>query len=120
MPIGLLSQSFPPKSKYTEADIPSQDGKIAIVTGGAVGIGYEAARALLVAGAKVYIAGRNAEKAVAAIARLKELTGKEAQFLLLDLGSIKASRDAALEIMGYVVVRFLHFRGCRNIKSSLT
>lgn len=109
MPIGLLSQSFPPKSKFTESEIPSQAGKVAIVTGGAVGIGYEAARALLVAGAKVYIAGRSEEKARAAISTLKELTGKEAHFLLLDLGSVQASRDAAIEMMT-CVLSFLSFQ----------
>lgn len=47
-------------------------GKVAIVTGGAMGIGYAIATRLAEAGAKVLIANLDAEKSAAAAAKLKE------------------------------------------------
>ncbi len=47
--------------------------KIALVTGGATGIGYAIAQQLLLLGAKVYIASRKEEKLVKAAARLNEI-----------------------------------------------
>ena len=42
--VGFLSQLFPPKAKWTSADVPDQTGKTVIVTGGNAGIGRETAR----------------------------------------------------------------------------
>lgn len=50
--------------------MPDLSGKRALVTGGASGIGYEAARALAMRGAEVIVADRNAEAAKAAEARI--------------------------------------------------
>lgn len=96
--ISQLSQTFPPKSLVHESDLKDLVGQVAIVTGGYAGIGYETARVLLQHNAKVYIAGRSVEKGDKAIAALEALTGKKAEFLLLDLGSIKASKAAAEEL----------------------
>ena len=49
--------------------------------------------------AKVYLAGRNKEKAEQAIAELKDATGKEAIFLELDLASLSSVRRAAKEFL---------------------
>ena len=49
--------------------------------------------------AKVYLAARSKEKADAAIAALKEATGKEAIFLELDLASLASVRKAADEFL---------------------
>jgi NAD(P)-dependent dehydrogenase (short-subunit alcohol dehydrogenase family) len=49
---------------FTAADIPSQAGRIALVTGGNTGLGKYSIIALCRAGAKVYMASRNASKAV--------------------------------------------------------
>jgi len=68
---------FPPTPKYTFKDIPSLQGKVAIVTGANTGIGKVTARELLKNGAKVYIACRNEEKAEKAINELKQVTGKD-------------------------------------------
>ncbi|KAI0365671.1 NAD(P)-binding protein [Pilatotrama ljubarskyi] len=94
-----LAQGFPPKSKFSVEQIPDLTGRIAIVTGGNVGIGYETIKALLQHNAKVYMASRSKEKADAAIASLKEATGKEAIFLELDLSSLASVKMAAQEYL---------------------
>ncbi|MGO9496414.1 MAG: SDR family NAD(P)-dependent oxidoreductase [Solirubrobacteraceae bacterium] len=66
-------------------------GKEAIVTGGYSGIGYETARALASAGARVVIAGRDPVKGPQAVARLQANTGNEQiVFRALDLGSLES------------------------------
>ncbi|KAI1273995.1 hypothetical protein F5Y07DRAFT_226709 [Xylaria sp. FL0933] len=91
------SQFFPPKPNFSE--IPSQNGRVFIVTGGASGIGYELSKILYQRGGRVYIAGRSDIKAEAAIKEIiaatpaGTTTGK-LEFLQLeldDLASIKAS-----------------------------
>ena len=47
-------------------------GRVALVTGGSRGLGYEIARGLAMAGAKVVIASRKADAIEAAAARLRE------------------------------------------------
>ena len=53
-------------------DLPSQDGRIAIVTGANSGIGYETARALALKGAAVTLACRSETRGADALARLRE------------------------------------------------
>jgi retinol dehydrogenase-12 len=50
---------------------------------------------LLLKNAKVYVAARSKHKAEAAIARLKEETGRTALFLELDLGDLASVRASA-------------------------
>ena len=59
-------------------------GKVAIVTGGNGGIGLGMAQGIASCGANVVIAGRNAEKAVAALASLRAL-GVKAEFIAADV-----------------------------------
>ncbi|KAK7034767.1 short-chain alcohol dehydrogenase [Paramarasmius palmivorus] len=92
-----FSESFPPKSKFKVEDIPDLTGKVIIVTGGNGGIGYETVKALLPKNAKVYMASRSKARAEEAIARLKEETGKEANFLELDLADLDSVRKATDE-----------------------
>ncbi len=57
-------------SKWTPKQIPSQQGRLAVVTGANSGIGFHTARYLAGAGATVILACRNAEKGEAARAKI--------------------------------------------------
>ena len=72
-----------------------------MVSGGNTGIGQETVKALLGHNAKVYLAARSAAKANAAIAELKQQTGKEAIFLQLDLSDMSSVRKSATEFLSY-------------------
>ncbi|MHA6524735.1 SDR family NAD(P)-dependent oxidoreductase [Tessaracoccus sp. G1721] len=74
-------------------------GRIAVVTGGASGIGYFTAEGLASLGARVVIAGRNAERARAARRAIEaEVPGASVSFQPLDLADL-ASVAAAAEAM---------------------
>ncbi|KAI0686994.1 NAD(P)-binding protein [Earliella scabrosa] len=95
----VYKQGFPPKPKFSVDQIPDLTGRVMLVTGGNVGIGYETIKALLQHNAKVYIATRSKEKAEAAIASLKQVTGREAFFIRMDLASLASVKKAAAEFM---------------------
>lgn len=65
--VDIVDQWFPPKPTFTEADVPRQDGRVFIVTGGNSGIGLALVKLLYPKGAKIYIACRSEERAKAAI-----------------------------------------------------
>ncbi|OQE95366.1 hypothetical protein PENNAL_c0002G00899 [Penicillium nalgiovense] len=67
------SQIFPPPPTLTEVNLPSQNGKVFIVTGGYSGVGFEICRILYRAGGTVYLAGRSEQKALDAISKIKSL-----------------------------------------------
>jgi len=83
-----------PKPDWSLADMPSQDGRIFLVTGGTSGIGYESAKALAAAGAHVVIAARNPERGKEAIASIRQQTPDAhvefEAFDLSDLASVRA------------------------------
>lgn len=71
-------------------------GKLVIVTGANTGIGFEAARALASAGARVVFACRNEAAGREAIARtLAQHPGALAEFAMLDLASLDSVREFA-------------------------
>jgi NAD(P)-dependent dehydrogenase (short-subunit alcohol dehydrogenase family) len=77
-------------SKWTVADIPTQQGRLAVVTGTG-GLGYETALELARAKASVILAGRNPAKGAASIAQIKAaLPDADIRFGLLDLGNLAA------------------------------
>ncbi|TBU43685.1 NAD(P)-binding protein [Dichomitus squalens] len=95
----VITQLYPPKPKFSVDLIPDLTGRVTIVTGGNAGCGYETVKALLQHNAKVYLAARSKAKADAAIATLKESTGKEAIFLQLDLASLASVKEAVGEFL---------------------
>jgi NAD(P)-dependent dehydrogenase (short-subunit alcohol dehydrogenase family) len=74
---------------FSEDDIPNLAGKTAIVTGATGGLGFETARMLAGADARVIVAGRNFEKGAGALARIRSISPKaDIVFEQVDLGSL--------------------------------
>ncbi|XP_072705647.1 polyprenol dehydrogenase isoform X1 [Ciconia boyciana] len=73
---------------------PTQNGKVAIVTGGAEGIGYQTVKHLARLGMHVIIAGNSESEGQEAVRKIQEetLTGK-VEFLYCDLASMKSIRQ---------------------------
>lgn len=78
---------------WTPSDMPAQDGKTIIVTGGNSGLGFESVKALADKGATVVLAARNAAKAKAAKEAI-DAVGHSGQVVVmpLDLSSFASIR----------------------------
>lgn len=84
---------------WSIADIPSQEGRVAVVTGANGGLGLATTRALAGAGAHVVMAARNQDKAE--MARRQVLAfhpHASLEIVPLDLGSLDAIAQAAATI----------------------
>ena len=77
----------------------SLQGKVALVTGASQGIGRATALALMVAGAKVAVAARNAEK-LAALAAEITAAGGEALAVTMDVADAAQIKAGFQEILG--------------------
>src|SRR5580698_5352136 len=76
----------PMKMKWTTANIPSQVGRRAVITGSNSGIGFEAALALARKGAELILPARTQAKADGAAARIHEQVPKAQLYAeILDL-----------------------------------
>ncbi len=83
---------------WTIADIPAQDGRVAIVTGANTGLGLETAAGLAGAGATVVLACRDMDKAAEAVREItRRHEGARVESLRLDLGDLAQIADAAAE-----------------------
>jgi NAD(P)-dependent dehydrogenase (short-subunit alcohol dehydrogenase family) len=81
--------------------LPSQQGRIAIVTGANSGIGFETALSLAGKGAKVIIASRNNNKAVEAAARIRKKYGDSSvDCMHLDLSRLSSVRNFSETFLG--------------------
>ncbi|GAB1314784.1 hypothetical protein MFIFM68171_04994 [Madurella fahalii] len=107
----IWTQFFPPRNSapLTEANLPSQTGKVCIVTGGSSGLGYEISRILYGAGATVYILTRSREHADGAISRIrafydsKQADGKQRgslEYIHMDLMDLASVKTAAQQFLG--------------------
>jgi NAD(P)-dependent dehydrogenase (short-subunit alcohol dehydrogenase family) len=83
-------------SGWSTADIPSQSGKTAVITGATGGLGYETALALAGAGATVVLTGRSDAKGRAALERIRAQFPKASiSYETLDLASLASVADFA-------------------------
>ncbi|KAM9486884.1 polyprenol dehydrogenase-like [Clarias gariepinus] len=74
--------------------LPEQHGKVAIVTGGTHGIGYEIVKRLLKLGMHVIIASHDKHHGLAAVERLrKDIREAQVDFEFLDLASLSSVRE---------------------------
>ena len=79
---------------WTVADMPDQTGRVAVVTGANIGLGFETAKALAAHGATVVLACRDKQRCAAATATiaLSGATGR-VEAMQLDLADLDSVRD---------------------------
>src|SRR5687767_1079716 len=80
-------------------NIPSQAGRVVLITGANTGIGLVTARELAAAGARVFMACRSPERAEGALRSIRDATGKTVDLLALDLASLSSVRSAATSFL---------------------
>ncbi|MFF7708872.1 oxidoreductase [Pseudomonas sp. NPDC007930] len=84
---------------WSTADIPSQHGLIALVTGGNSGIGWHTVLELARAGAQVVLTARSAADGEGAVARvLAQLPAARVRYVLLDLAQLASVRQLAEQV----------------------
>jgi len=94
--IGSALAQGGPKPDWSLADMPSQKGKVFLVTGGTSGMGFEDAKALAAAGAQVVIAARNPQRGAEAIESIRQqVPGAKVQFEAVDLANLASVRALA-------------------------
>ncbi len=88
------------QQKWTTADIGDQTGRVAIVTGGNSGIGYETVKALAHKGAIVIMASRNMDKAGQAADEIRAThPSGSVEVVQLDLNDLESVKEFAGAIM---------------------
>ena len=86
-------------ARWTEADVPDQSGRTAVITGGNSGIGFEAARVLAQRGALLLLGCRDQGKAHDAVVRIRAMApGADVRVVPLDLASLRSVRAAAAQV----------------------
>lgn len=87
-------------NNWTTADIPSQKGKLALITGATGGLGFETALELARAGAEVILTGRSDAKGKTAIERIRrEVPGALIRFDTIDLASLASIELASARLI---------------------
>ena len=85
--------------RWDSQRIPSQAGRVAVVTGASSGLGFEVAKELASRGAIVVATGRNADRAQESVQRLRQAV-PQGRFhsVALELASLGSVREAADQI----------------------
>jgi NAD(P)-dependent dehydrogenase (short-subunit alcohol dehydrogenase family) len=84
---------------WSDDDLPELAGRVAVVTGGNAGLGFETARALAAHGAHVVLAARDPGRGAAAVDRIRAETGADrVERGLLDLADLASVRRFAAEV----------------------
>lgn len=86
-------------------DVFKLDSRVALVTGGTQGLGFEMAEALAEAGANVAIASRNQEKVEHGAAQLAEATGRRALGVVADVTDaqqVEAMVQSVIKEFGHI------------------
>src|ERR1700676_2101203 len=85
----------------TQAEIPSQLGKTAVVTGTTGGLGYETALALSKAGSEVILTGRDDRKGQSTIEKIsREVSGARVSYEPLDLANLASIANFSQRMHG--------------------
>jgi NAD(P)-dependent dehydrogenase (short-subunit alcohol dehydrogenase family) len=88
------------KSKWSSQDIPSQQGRIILITGATSGLGKEAAKVLASKGATVVMAVRNTHKGEAVAKQISaDFPNAKVDIRALDLGSLASVKSFAKVIL---------------------
>jgi NAD(P)-dependent dehydrogenase (short-subunit alcohol dehydrogenase family) len=82
-------------TRWTFGDIPSQRGRLAVVTGAARGLGFEIALALANAGADVVLAGRDEQKGLLAAEKIAAQANSDISHRRLDLADLASVAEFA-------------------------
>lgn len=89
------------KKGWTEQDVPSQEGKVFLVTGANSGLGLETVRVLASRGAQVVLACRDASKGEQAAEKVRAaVPGAKVEVEALDLASLESVRALATKLQG--------------------
>ncbi|XP_076778266.1 polyprenol dehydrogenase-like [Arvicanthis niloticus] len=81
------------RGDFRPPELPPQPGRVAVVTGGAEGIGLSTARRLARLGMRVVVAGNDERKGREAVSSIRAESGSDsADFLFLDLASLASVR----------------------------
>jgi retinol dehydrogenase 12 len=105
--ISAFSAAFPPAPTFTDANLPSQKGKVIIITGAASGVGFELAKMLYLAGGTVYIAARSASRCEGAITKILEQTERSdsrqgkgrLETMVVDLADLETVKPAVVSFL---------------------
>lgn len=97
---------FPPPGSINGTNLPTQAGKVFVVTGGSHGLGFELSKVLYAAGGKVYVLTRSKQRAEQAISEIqatyKHSGNKEPGsliFIHMDLEDFASVQKAAHEFL---------------------